>query len=149
VKSEEDKLKDYKLEEYKLVVSQFQKLTDIRFLLLAYLPLGTVATVFISKDDLILNQPAVAAFAFVVTLCIATYNKRNDQLYNELVARAAELERDLGLDHGSFAHRPNAWLKFGPVRVEHGWPIGLVYAAAAALWACILVGAAAQYFDVS
>jgi hypothetical protein len=89
---------------------------------------------------IIYAQPAVAAFALVVTLCIAAYNKRNDQHYDELVARAAELEREgLGLPHGSFAQRPTTWLRYGPVPVEHRWPIGLVYAAAAALWTYILV----------
>ncbi len=128
------------LEEYKQVVAQFRALTDIRFKLLTYLPLGTIATVYISRDGQVATQPAVAAFALIATLCIATYNKRNDQHYDELVARAAQLEREeLGLSHGSFAQRPTSWLRYGPVPVEHRWPIGLLYTAAAALWAYLLV----------
>jgi hypothetical protein len=130
------------LEEYRQVVAQFRALTDIRFKLLAYLPLGTIATVFISRDGQIVAQPAVAAFALVATVCIAAYNKRNDQHYDELVARAAELEREeLGLKHGSFAQRPTNWLSYGPVSVEHRWPIGLIYTSAAALWAYLFVSA--------
>jgi len=128
------------IEEYKQVVSQFRALTDIRFKLLTYLPLGTVATIFLSKDGQLATQPAVAAFGLVVTLCIAVYNKRNDQHYDELVARAAELEREeLGLPHGSFAQRPTNWLRYGPLPVEHRWPIGLIYTSAAALWTYLLV----------
>jgi hypothetical protein len=134
---------DIALAEYKEVVAQFRALTDIRFKLLTYLPLGTVAAaVFVSNGSQLIDQPAVAAFALVVTVCIATYNKRNDQHYDELVSRAAELEReDLGLDHGSFLHRPQSWLRYGPVPVEHRWPIGLLYASAAALWASLLAAA--------
>jgi hypothetical protein len=124
------------LAEYKEVTAQFRALMDIRFKLLTFLPLGTIAAVYLSKDGQLPNEPAVAAFAFVATLCIATYNKRNDQHYDELVARAAELERDgLKLAHGSFSQRPASWLKYGPIPVEHRWPIGMLYAATAALWA--------------
>src|SRR4029077_18400058 len=99
-----DSEKDVILAEYKEVTAQFRALTDIRFKLLTFLPLGTIAAVYLSKDGQLPNEPAVAAFAFVATLCIATYNKRNDQHYDELVARAAELERDgLNLAHGSFS----------------------------------------------
>jgi len=137
-----DQIQEYQsaLEEYKQVVTQFRTLTDIRFKLLAYLPLGTIATIFISRDDNIVDKPAVAAFALVATLCIATYNKRNDQHYDELVARAAQLEREqLGLLDGSFTQRPTRWLWYGRLPVEHRWPIGLLYAAATALWAYLLV----------
>src|SRR2546423_3027434 len=67
---------------------------------------------------------------------------RNDQLYDELVSRAGELERAAGLVHGSFAQRPASWLRYGPWRVEHRFPIGLVYASTAALWAYLFVRAA-------
>jgi hypothetical protein len=92
-----------------------------------------------------------------VTLCIATYDKRNDQHYDELVSRAAELERELQIEHGSFSSRPKPWLEYGfapfehrwPKRwlkyvfvpVEHRWPIGLIYAAAASLWAYLFTAA--------
>jgi hypothetical protein len=131
--------KDVLLAEYNQVVTQFRALMDIRFKLLAYLPLGTVAAVLVSKDGQLASEPAVAVFAFIATLCIATYNKRNDQHYDELVGRAAELERELGLNHGSFSQRPASWLRYGRVKVEHRWPIGLLYAASAALWAFIAV----------
>ena len=127
---------DVFLTEYKVVTAQFRALTEIRFKLLAFLPLGTIATVYLSKDDHLVEDPAIAIFAFVATLCIATYNKRNDQHYDELVSRAAELERvALGAAHGSFSQRPVSWLQYFGIPVEHRWPIGLIYASTAALWA--------------
>ena len=140
--TEEDRRKEVALAEYKEVVTQFRALTDIRFKLLTYLPLGTVAAAgFVSATNDLLKQPAISAFAFVVTLCIATYDKRNDQHYDELVSRAAELERELQIEHGSFSHRPKPWLKYGFVTVEHRWPIGLIYAAAASLWVYLFTAA--------
>jgi hypothetical protein len=141
--------KDIALEEYNEVLTQFRKLTDIRFTLLTYLPLGTVfAAVFGASIENVVRQRAISVFAFVVTMCIATYDKRNDQHYDELVSRAAELERELQIEHGSFSDRPKSWLKYGfvrlkygSVRVEHRWPIGLIYVAAAGLWAYMFVDA--------
>lgn len=138
-----DSKKAVALAEYREVLAQFRALTAIRFKLLAYLPLGTAAlAVFLSRESSLLAHPALPAFALIATVCIATYNKRNDQLYDELVGRAAQIEReDLGLIHGSFAHRPQAWLKFAGVPVEHRWPIGFLYACATALWASLLAAA--------
>ena len=140
--TEDDRKKEIALAEYKEVATQFRALTDIRFKLLTYLPLGTVAaTVFVPDKNDLVKQAAIPAFAFVVTLCIATYNKRNDQHYDELIGRAAELERDLQIEHGTFENRPQTWLKYGFVPVEHRWPIGLIYAAAASLWAYLFAAA--------
>jgi hypothetical protein len=144
----DDKRQDVLLEEYRRVVDQFRALTEIRFKLLAYLPLVTVAAVAVAKDTQWVTKPAVAAFGLVVTLCVATYNKRNDQHYDELVGRAAQLEREeLGLPYGSFAQRPTTWLSYGGVRVEHRWPIGLLYASAAALWAYFLTQGLMESFN--
>jgi hypothetical protein len=142
---EDDRAMEIALAEYKEVVTQFRTLTDIRFKLLTYLPLGTVvAAVFVPPANDLVKQPSIPAFAFVVTLCIATYNKRNDQHYDELVSRAAELERELRIEHGSFSNRPKAWVKYGFVPVEHRWPIGLIYAAAASLWAYLFTAASVK-----
>jgi hypothetical protein len=148
---EDNRRTDIALAEYKEVVAQFRALTDIRFKLLTYLPLGTVAgAVFVSNGSQLIDQPAVAAFALVATVCIATYNKRNDQHYDELVSRAAELEReDLRLNHGSFSYRPQSWLRYGRVPVEHRWPIGLLYASASALWASVLAAAITRRVSVT
>jgi len=111
------------LAEYGEILTQFRKLTDIRFKLLTYLPVGTAAAAVLSQTNDSAKQGAISAFALVVTLCIATYDKRNDQHYDELVSRAAELERDLHIEHGSFSDRPMSWLKYGFIKVEHRWPI--------------------------
>jgi hypothetical protein len=140
--TEVDRTTQVSLAEYTEVVAQFRALTEIRFKLLTYLPLGTVAAaVFVPENNDLVKQPAISAFAFVVTLCIATYNKRNDQHYDELVSRAAELERELQIEHGSFSDRPKSWLKYGFIAIGHRGPIGLIYAASSSLWAYLFTAA--------
>src|SRR5262249_40299278 len=109
---------------------------------------GTVAAALFIPDQKVLQQMSgtillapVSLFAFVATLCIATYDKRNDQHYDELVARAAELERELLIEHGSFVNRQREWLEYGVIKVGHRMPIGLIYAAAASLWAYLFAAA--------
>ncbi len=77
---------------------------------------------------------ALTLFGLLVTLALLLYNERNNQLYNELVGRAASIERELGLPDGAFANRPAAWFSIGRVRVDHGTAIGTIYAATSALW---------------
>ncbi|MFC5142005.1 hypothetical protein ACFPK1_27480 [Actinomycetospora rhizophila] len=124
--------------EYGEVASNFRALTDIRFRLLAFLPVASVAAVGLITTQ---RQSGYAfAFAlcgFVVTLGLMTYNARNDQLYDALVGRAAMIERRLGLADGAFAHRPRPWLSYvgGLWTVNHRGPVALVYVASAGLWA--------------
>src|SRR3954468_542669 len=107
------------LAEYGEVANNFRLLTDIRFRLLAFLPIaaGTAAGLLAAGKN---RDPAaetralvLSLFGLAVTAALATYNERNDQLYDTLVGRAARIERELGLPDGAFANRPAAW--FAPL----------------------------------
>jgi hypothetical protein len=127
------------LREYSEVGSNFRLLTDIRFKLLALLPIAAAAAAALKGDGLSIGELGLSLFGFVVTLGLATYNARNDQLYDELVGRAASIERSLGLPDGAFANRPRPWLAvpFGPLRwsIDHRTAVTTIYAASVALWA--------------
>jgi hypothetical protein len=73
-----------------------------------------------------------------VTIGLATYNDRNDRLYDALVERAASIERQLGRPDGAFANRLRAWFtrRLGPIKweIDHRSGVGIIYAAAASLW---------------
>lgn len=118
------------------VSSMFRMLTDIRFKLLAFLRVAATAASAVvaarEPDASTLTFPP--ALGLVVTICLVTYNTRNDQLDDTLVARAGEVVRSLGLPDGAFATRPRAWLRFGTWTVAHRTAVASIFYASAALW---------------
>jgi hypothetical protein len=126
------------LKEYSEVGDNFRLLTDIRFKLLTLLPIAAAAAAAIKHDALGTQAFGLSLFGLVATLGLATYNARNDQLYDELVGRAASIERSLGLPDGYFANRPRAWLEvpLGKLRwpIDHRTGVTTIYAASVALW---------------
>lgn len=70
--------------EYAEVSSNFRKLTDIRFKLLAFLPLAAgVAASVLARGNATALTLAFSLFGLVVTIGLLTY-ERNDQLYEPL-----------------------------------------------------------------
>ncbi len=138
------------LKEYGEVVSNFRMLTDIRFKLLAFLPIVAAAAVAVTQESPGAIELGLSLFGLVVTTGLATYNARNDQLYDELVGRAAAIERSLGIPEGAFANRPKAWLSirlFGRKwKIDHRAAVGTIYGASIALW---LFGAVAYALDAT
>lgn len=123
--------------EYTEVVGNIRMLTDIRFRLLAFLPVAAAfGALFSDKSSAGAVRLPVSVFGGVVTLAFATYNARNDQLYDALIGRAAALERAMGLPDGAYAHRPGSWLALagGLWPIEHRFPVALTYGASFALW---------------
>lgn len=130
------------LKEYAEVSSNFRLLTDIRFKLLGLVPIATVVAAIAAAS----RQEAlggvgfvVSLFGLVVVLGLINYNVRNDQLYDELVGRAADIERSLGIRDGSYGFRPRAWLSLsvGPLgwTLNHGNALVLIYGATVVVWA--------------
>ena len=137
------------LAEYREVCQNFRLLTDIRFRLLALVPAAAAIIAVVGDDKASTDRLPVALLGLGATLGIATYNKRNDQLYDELVGRAAAIERSLGLQDGGFTTRPNPWLRYRVLgitwEVNHRLGVGTIYFATAVLWfylvlAPVLVG---------
>src|SRR4051812_39483311 len=126
------------LKEYGEVSSNFRTLTDIRFRLLTLLPIAAAATAAFKTDALSPGRLPLSLFGLVATIGLVSYNARNDQLYDELVGRAAAIERSLGLQDGAFANRPTSWLSFpvGPWswEVNHRLAIATLYMATVAFW---------------
>jgi hypothetical protein len=132
------------LNEYKEVSNNFRLLTDIRFKLLAFLPIAAAATAALrgtgaATAGTAVTTLGVSMFGLVVTAGLVSYNSRNDQLYNELVGRAAHIERCLGLPDGAFANRPTTWLSlplgFGKRwSISHGNSLACIYGATLTLW---------------
>jgi hypothetical protein len=98
--------------EYTAVVGNFRELAGIRFKLLNLLPLASLAAAALKPDPRSPGSLPFALFGLATTIAIAAYNKRNDQLYDQLVSRAAAIERELGTPDGAFANRLAPWLSF-------------------------------------
>ncbi len=126
------------LAEYSEVSNNFRLLTDIRFRLLAFLPAASAAAIAFQDEKSKIAGPALSLFGLMITLGLLIYNTRNDQLYDELIGRAAKIERLLGLYDGAFAHRPRPWFAlhlFGAkIPIDHGTGVSTIYSATAALW---------------
>lgn len=81
----------------------------------------------------------LSLFGFVVTIALVTYNARNNQLYFELVSRAATIERSLNIPDGAFCNRPGTWQRVTVLgkplwTIDHGIAISTIYGASIALW---------------
>ena len=128
------------LKEYGEVAANFRALTDIRFRLLALLPIAAAAAAWLKGDVFGTGVAGItlSIFGLAATIGLVIYNARNDQLYDELAGRAASIERSLGIPDGAFANRPTAWLKIRvlgiPVDVNHGTGVAIIYGASVALW---------------
>ena len=133
------------LKEYSEGLSNFRLLTEIRFKLLALVPVAAAAAgllrVAVTKDASAATAAATLAlsvFGLVVTLAVAAYNQRNDQLYSALVERATDIEREVGLFDGYFATRPQEWATLNVrgrrLAIGHRGAIAVIYSSTAALW---------------
>lgn len=150
------------LKEYSEVCNNFRTLTDIRFKLLAFLPIASAAAVAVLK--LVAQNEASTGgstggiqglglawglFGLIVTIGLVTYNARNDQLYDALVARAADIERSLNIPEGAFANRLGSWLRIPwfqdsrlrklSWKIDHRTAVSTIYAASIALWLFVVV----------
>jgi hypothetical protein len=139
--------KEALLKEYGEVVNTFRMLTEIRFKLLAFLPFAAgVATAVLARGEPSASTLAFSIFGFVVTIGLVTYNMRNDQLYDTLVARASAIERTLGIPDGAFANRPRPWLRLvgGAWKVDHRTAVAAIYGASLGLWLFVVLDTGAE-----
>jgi hypothetical protein len=162
------------LSEQNEAAAAWRMLTDVRFKLLALLPpVSALALAAIVSPKGIMEEAdppvrvAAAAFGFLVVLGLRIYDRRNDDLYDDLISRARRAEYELGIDTGVFRGRKKpdpvwngrvkipGWLtkpakrvdligaKGEPVSiVNHGIALRLVYGTVLAAWFLAGVSAA-------
>jgi hypothetical protein len=93
--------------------ASWRMLTEVRFKLLALLPPISALALFaiVSPTGALANvstpvRVVAAGFGLFITLGLWVYDRRNDELYNELISRARRAEFELGIDTGVFRGRP-------------------------------------------
>jgi hypothetical protein len=128
--------------EYGETTQLIRQLADIRFRLLATVPsVAGIAVALLSRSPAPLQLLAVGLIGFTATLGILLYELRNTELYDRAIVRAAELEGRLGMGEagGAYAATPPRGRLFGVLRTGHERGLALVYAAALAAWAYLVV----------
>ncbi|OUM00776.1 hypothetical protein [Variovorax sp. JS1663] len=136
--SPDNKLREALLKEYGDVANNFRGLADVRFKLLNLLPIAAAATAAFKGDKPDGLTFFISLFGLAVTIGLLVYNARNDQLYDELVGRAAAIERAVSLPDGAYANRPRPWLDIHALghtwNVDHRSAVALIYSATICLW---------------
>jgi hypothetical protein len=152
---------------YGEVCNTWRQLTDVRFRLLALVPAVSIfviasllvtditkqvtpaaATSAAATENITakqLNPVILLGFAiagFLVSTALYTYEKRNTELYNDLISRGRKIETELGVDTGLFrgrleSSRKLAWF----LPVKHDVAINVVYGTTIIAW--FLVGVVA------
>jgi len=134
--SDDDRREILKLE-YKTAFDAWRQMVDIRFKLLALIPIATV--VGVSQ----ILPPGACAAGIVFVAGLATYEVRNTQIHDTLAKRLVQLERLISEELApsdvarvrTFTGRPPGTLRgFGFFRIWHNRSIGIIYGTAAAAW---------------
>lgn len=128
---------------YAQVCDSWRTLTDVRFKLLALLPpvagLGLFAVVSSGSplgDAHVAARLGAATFGLLVTIGLYIYDRRNSELYDDLISRGRRAETELGVDTGVFLGRRNP--RPGSL-VRHGTATTLIYATVIGAWAGALL----------
>ncbi len=152
--SDNESLSDQKLKwEYEEVSQNFRALAEIRFKLLALIPpLGGVAIFLLSHlaegsdAGTQLTLALISALGFLTTLGITSYDQRNSELYDGLIARAKFIEEELELkpnpkvvpkadSRGQFLERPPRRKKlFGFMTMGHDNALAFIYGSVLGAW---------------
>ena len=122
---------------YDQTCQTWRQLVEVRFKLLALVPslsLAMLAYVLTTDPELKRHHVAVyvvfVVIGMIITFGLWIYDKRNSELYDELISRARKQEEELGLHTGAFLGRPNPKTKW----IKHGYATTTVYFAAGIAW---------------
>jgi hypothetical protein len=120
---------------YTEVTASWRTLTDVRFKLLGLVPLASVVLLagLLKSDTPIIWL--LALVGLIATAGLWVYDRRNSQLYDDLISRGRRIEAELGLDTGQFLGRKD------PSRVwlTHSTATNLVYLGSFGAWAGALI----------
>jgi hypothetical protein len=134
---------------YGEVCKAWGQLTDVRFKLLALVPavsIFVVANLFASEvtkemdsSGKVINvierpflsppiQAGIALAGLITVSALYLYEKRNSQLYDDLISRGRKIEKEMGIGTGIFLGRLKSskkWLWIIPI--QHDWAINAIY----------------------
>jgi hypothetical protein len=146
-----EKPDDKQLEILKLIYgevnSNYRNLADIRFKLLGFVPAISIiawATLYNEIDvNSIYNNIAGFIISFLglrVSWGVRTYDKRNDELYNDLVSRGRKIEEELGVHTAIFKGRMKAnKVDIFHRIINHGRSLHIIYSSVFTGWSLLML----------
>ena len=147
--------KDYGTADYEETSAYFRALHEVRFKLLALLPVVAGASVVLVPKGVPRDQQLVVSLVgFIVTVGLTIYDQRNTMIYDRLVRRGRMLEIHLGFRGlvgdsqpagGAFWARPGRRKVLGVTVIWHDLGLALVYASSIAAWGFLATAAIANY----
>jgi hypothetical protein len=125
---------------YREICNGWRMLTDVRFKLLGFIPVISGVVLFSLLSDKPegpspLARMGIALFGLLITVALYVYEKRNSELYDDLISRGRKIEEELGIDTGLFRGRRVPSNQF----VKHDIAINLIYGASIAAWLVSLI----------
>jgi hypothetical protein len=136
---------DYTRLAYEQSLQTYRMLADIRFKLLAIIPVvsGAAITFLTSDRKTISDNPQMALvvglLGFFVTLGVAFYDQRNSRLHDAAISYARDLEESLpppsyGEGHLNETRYPGRQRLFGIVEIWHDRALALIYGSVLGAW---------------
>jgi len=136
--------------DYEQTTHYFHELHNVRFRLLALVPIVTGAAIgFLGDETSGPKVLAIGILGFLVTLGIAIYDQRNTQIYDSMQKRAKTLEAKLRFDPidtnikkrgGAFLDRPQRSRKlFGLLLMWHDRALAIIYSAVFGAWSYLIL----------
>ena len=131
---------------YGEVNTNYRNLAEIRFKLLGFVPvISVLAWASLLKDmavdsfSQVMAGMIISSLGLLIMYGIRIYDKRNDELYDDLVSRGRKIEEELGVHTGVFRGRlePNKKDRFGEIR--HGRSLTIIYCSVYVGWSLLIL----------
>ncbi|MEN1784298.1 MAG: hypothetical protein AAGF77_04080 [Bacteroidota bacterium] len=132
---------------YSEIQSNYRHLADIRFKLLGFVPAISVIAwaqmlAYVSITDLMMTVVGfvIAFLGFRVTHGLRIYDRRNDELYDDLISRGRKIEALWKIHTGIFKGRKKGVQKdFMRGFINHGRGLRLVYSSVYLGWGLLVL----------
>ncbi|WP_339713253.1 hypothetical protein [uncultured Kriegella sp.] len=130
---------------YKEVCSTWRQLVSVRFKLLGFLPIVSIAVILniITSDMQLYGKLLVCCLGLIFTYGIRIYDKRNTELHDQLISRGRKIEEEWGIDNGIFIGRKISNNYYPPkpkwIKVQHDVGLKIIYGSCYLAWVFIIV----------
>lgn len=130
---------------YKEVCNTWRQLVAVRFKLLGFLPIVSIAVIMnvITSDMHLYGKLLVCCLGLIFTYGIRIYDKRNTELHKQLIRRGRKIEEEWEIDNGVFIGRRISNNHYPPkpmwIKIQHDIGLKIIYGTCYLAWLFIIV----------